>query len=210
MGDLLTTLRENWDVIAQAPLAFAIWTVVLAALCWAVLSHLKSNKISDLESRLNLRNDEIADYKRKLDGNSPDEAAAQIAALEREVAMLRPRKLSAQQAEAITASARAFSGAVHFKSDASSSDAKQFAAAMAQSFAIAGWNVATPMVLGMGDSPASGIGVVTNGGGQFIKAEQAVIAGLRAAGFEPDVLHQPNRASEAVEVLACTPFQPTS
>lgn len=78
MGGLLTTLKENWDVIADAPLAFMIWTIVLLGICWAILSYIKRHQIGDLKSRLSLRDDEIADLKRKLQGASPDEAGARV------------------------------------------------------------------------------------------------------------------------------------
>lgn len=74
MGDIISTLKENWAVIVDAPLAFAIWTLVLAALLWAILTWAKSNHIGDLKSRLSLKDDLIAEYQRKLNGASPQQA----------------------------------------------------------------------------------------------------------------------------------------
>ncbi len=52
-----------------------------------ILRSMKAQEIADLNSRLTLRNDEIADYRRKLDGKTPDEAKDFVEALEMEVAV---------------------------------------------------------------------------------------------------------------------------
>lgn len=47
-----------------------------------------TKRISDLEERIRLRDDQLSDYKKRLDGASPDQAADRIAALEMQVAEL--------------------------------------------------------------------------------------------------------------------------
>jgi hypothetical protein len=72
MGDPLKIIRDNWAVIAQAPWAFVALAIVLGVLIWVGLTYLKDHQIGNLESRIRLKEDEIADYKRKLEGATPD------------------------------------------------------------------------------------------------------------------------------------------
>lgn len=87
MSNPLSVLRAEGAVIAQAPWSFLICLFVVGGVIFLVLRSLKAQEIADLNSRLTLRNDEIADYRRKLDGKTPDEAKSFVEALEVEVAV---------------------------------------------------------------------------------------------------------------------------
>lgn len=95
MGDLISTLKENWAVIADAPLAFAIWTLILLAIIWAIVTWAKANQVGDLESRITLRDDRIAEYERKLDGASPQQAHERIERLEGRIAQMEADRFAA-------------------------------------------------------------------------------------------------------------------
>jgi hypothetical protein len=99
MSNLMQTLRDNWAVIAQAPWAFLVVTVLLAGTIWLVVKALKAEQVGSLEARLKLRDDEIADYKRKLDGASPQQAHDRIEALERRIGQLEADPLAALRDE---------------------------------------------------------------------------------------------------------------
>lgn len=98
---LLEQLQKEWPVIQQAPLSFAVSGAAVVLATWTFASWLHRNQIGDLKERIGLKDDTIADYKRKLDGASPDEAKGRLDALEKMVGHLRPRELSNRQAEII-------------------------------------------------------------------------------------------------------------
>lgn len=87
MSNPIEVLRDEGGVIAAAPWSFAICLFVVGGVIYLILRAMKAQEIADLNSRLTLRNDEIADYRRKLDGKSPDEAKAFVEALEVEAAV---------------------------------------------------------------------------------------------------------------------------
>jgi len=87
MSNPITVLRSEGAVIAQAPWSFALCLFVVGSVIFLILRALKAQEIADLNSRLTLRNDEISDYRRKLDGKTPDEAKNFVEALEVEVAV---------------------------------------------------------------------------------------------------------------------------
>ncbi len=104
MREMVRTLRDNWSVIAGAPWAFAIVAGLMSGLIWIVLKEFSKrqieglkHQIENLEARLKLRDDEIADYKRKLQGATPKEAGERIAELERQVLELQPKQRSLTQ-----------------------------------------------------------------------------------------------------------------
>jgi hypothetical protein len=80
---IIERLAKEWPVISGAPISFAIAVVVLGMLIWLALRW-------QYGARLSHRDDEIAAYRRKLDGASPDEAAQKIDALERRLDSLTP------------------------------------------------------------------------------------------------------------------------
>ena len=157
MGDFLSTLKDNWAVIAAAPLAFAIWTAVILAACWALVSHLKTNQIGNLDSRIALRDDEIADYKRKLEGATPEEAAQKIARLEEAVARLQPASFTKEQLMKLTKAIENIKGTMEVYVDGAYPDGPSLAAQLIEAFRDAGWSASSGMVIGPANRPPNGI-----------------------------------------------------
>lgn len=62
MSQVVQTLQDNWAVIAQAPWAFLIVTIALIGIIWFILKSLYANRLEDRDSRLALKEAEIADY----------------------------------------------------------------------------------------------------------------------------------------------------
>lgn len=98
MSNPLETLRAESGVIAAAPWSFAICLFVIGGVIFLILRAMKAQEIADLNSRLTLRNDEIADYRRKLDGKTPDEAKSFVEALEVEAAVKSDRESQVESA----------------------------------------------------------------------------------------------------------------
>lgn len=81
-------IQQQWDAIRAAPVLYLSAVAVVTGIVWLIINRLNAIRFAELEGRLRLRDDEIADYKRKLDGASPEEAAALIAAAEAKIALL--------------------------------------------------------------------------------------------------------------------------
>lgn len=82
MSSPLEVLRTEGGVIAAAPWSFAICLFVVGGVIFLILRAMKAQEITDLNSRLTLRNDEIDDYRRKLDVKSLEEAQSRLDSLE--------------------------------------------------------------------------------------------------------------------------------
>ncbi|PDQ19482.1 hypothetical protein CN311_19215 [Mesorhizobium sanjuanii] len=76
MDQFIERFAKEWPVISGAPASFGIAVAIVGTSIWLALRW-------QYGARLTHRDDEIAAYRRKLDGASPDEAAQKIAALEK-------------------------------------------------------------------------------------------------------------------------------
>ena len=204
MGD---TLRDNWGAIAQAPWAFALWTMRVGGTTWAAISHLKANQLEKLESRLALQDDEIADYKRKLEGASPDEAKARMGMLEREIAHLKARELSNENIAAITVAASVAPGAVAIVYDMAYGAGQRMAGQMQRAFVAAGWRVSNGMVGGPAHLPPEGISIALRPEAERTAAEQALVSAFRSAGlpFAVSAYRAHPHREEQIEVVLTQP-----
>lgn len=192
MGDVISILKANWSVIAQAPWVFVILTTLVFGVAWAVINHLKANRIETLEARLKLRDDEISDYKRKLSGATPDEAKARIDSLEGRLNQLMPRRITAEQREQICAALSSAPGNAEIGSDMACADAPAVSAGLTSAFQAAGWEVSRPSFMGLAVPPMSGLGLRVADPANLSEKESAVIKALRIAGLSVDV--QPGKS----------------
>ncbi|UYW33604.1 hypothetical protein [Methylorubrum extorquens] len=87
-SQIATSLAAQLDAIRQAPLPFLAAIIVVFLAAWKGARHLYDNQIKALEARLKLKEDEAGDYKRKLEGASPDEAKERLEALQHRVQQL--------------------------------------------------------------------------------------------------------------------------
>lgn len=209
MSNALSVLRTEGSAIAQAPWSFAICLFVVAAVIFLVLRSLKAQEIADLNSRLTLRNDEISDYRRKLDGKSPDEAKARLDELEARVTRLQPRRLDAAQREGIRAAVAGFASSVSIAADMAAADARGLVADLSAAFQSAGWVVSSPMVGGLGNPPPSGFGVNVTDPDNMTEAQTAFVAALRSIDIEFDLRRgvmgeTPGRPTQELELLITT------
>lgn len=97
--DILKPIQDNWAVVAAAPWAFVAFVLfgIMIGRFW------QSGVISSLNGRLDLKNDVIAEYERKLGASSPDEAKHKMEALERRLQAIEPRSLSQDQFQKMVA-----------------------------------------------------------------------------------------------------------
>lgn len=159
MENLLAFLSSQWAVIEKAPFVFLTGAVLIAGLVYAWVRHQFAERIASLDSRLRLRDDRIAEYERKLNASSPDEAKERIDRLEAQIAALQPRSLSQQQRDTIRKVASRHIGRLIVSHDAACSDCNRFAREISSVFTGAGWSVGNGVALGIGNPPDEGIAI---------------------------------------------------
>ena len=182
MDGLLAVIRDNWAAIQRAPWAFLAVVVTTGVIEWFALNLLKREQIAALEARLSLRDDEIADYKRKLSGATPDEAAARIEALERQVALLSPRRLSVEQRSALREHLKEFPTQIAILHSLSAPEMARLARDLTNVFRSAGWDVDEQSGMGAEIQSPSGLSLV----GSDDSATKKVAAAFKAAGILVD------------------------
>jgi hypothetical protein len=84
----LVKLLEQWAVVTAAPIPFAIAVVVTGGLIWFAVGWSYSSVLSGKTAQIELQDRQLADYRDKLKGATPEEAKAKIEALENTVRMI--------------------------------------------------------------------------------------------------------------------------
>lgn len=173
--DFIKHMTGEWkEILAGAPVSFCIAVVVAGGLIWGVVNWRYSSIIENYESRLKLKDEQLSDYKEKLNGATPAEAKARLDTLEQQVKSLLPRRLSGEQAQAIKNEINSSRFAVAIIHDAAAADVKMLAGDFALTFQSSGWAVTTPIAMGLGNAPPSGVAVRVQNPSSLRPAEQAV------------------------------------
>ncbi len=154
---LFNTIVTEWPKLQDAPLSVVTIAIVMIATGWAVGRFLFRQRILDLKERISLKDDLIAEYERKLDGKSPDEAQAQITALRDEVAALASYRLSNEAQERLKAALEGTPSKVNIYRDTGAADADRLYRQVISIFRSAGWSVNSHTILGIASPPDSGI-----------------------------------------------------
>lgn len=209
-------LAGEWAVITHAPVTFVAAVIVIGFLIWKAVAWQFSTQLQNTKSTLALREAQLQDYKDKLSGATPDEARARMDALEArldqiapQIAALGPRRVSADKRQAMLPVLDRCRGShVSIASDAASTDAAQLSKGLVAAFNGAAWNVQTPMILGIGNPPPSGIGLKVGDPAQLTAEEQCVADALSAAELEFDLQSGgatlPIHGEKAVELILTT------
>ncbi len=191
MKELIEYLVKEGRVVFQAPVAFLLAMILVTSLLWAAInwgyqskSDGQASAISSLENRIKLKDDQIADYREKLSGATPDEAKKRIDALELQLKALSPRRLSVEQRQKVMSSLKGVRGSVSITQDMAAADAKPLSADLAVAFQAAGWGVLLPLVMGPSNIPPSGLAVRVEDPSKLRPLQQAVISALEAIGLD--------------------------
>jgi hypothetical protein len=178
---LLNHLSEEWQTITHAPLASAVVILIAFGITYGLNRAIFRVQIDSLESRLDLKDDQINDYKRKLDGASPEEAKGRMDALESRLHALLPlvpRRLTDEQRQAITQVAARMKGSIAISFDQASNGAL-LSGDLQNAFSAALWSV-------YGTAHSGHTGPLDHGLGVTFESEsdpsvQATFEALRAA-----------------------------
>lgn len=187
LGDIATYVAREWRVIAQAPWTFAIALAALSALAYFAARWRFSARIEHLDERVKLRDDQIADYKRKLDGATPDEARARLDALEKLVGHLKPRELTASQRATLVAHLSRVTGKASLEYTYGDRPSQDYCNLLAAVFREAGWNVSDRhAVMTAWGTPNVGLRLMMPRDVPPTPMQEVVVASLQAAGVAFD------------------------
>lgn len=184
MGDTLQFIKDNWAVISQAPWVFVGLIVLFGGGGLLFGRFWQSGVVTNLESRIALRDDRIAEYDRKLGGATPDEASAKIGELERRLNELThdPRLFKAEQlAQMATALKNYAAGEIQISRDLDSMQCVKVHAQLIKFFKDQRWKVTSGTVFGITNPPAGGIVLLTRDANSPSADEGSIVAALNAA-----------------------------
>lgn len=135
---------EQWGAVMANPAPFVIVAAAIIAATWMAFSFIYGARLETKDAEISLLTRQRDDYKEKLGGATPDEAAKKIAELERRIDASIPRSLTSTQVQQII-SALPKEGPmlreVRIFVEGACSDCGQYANDFADAFARAGWSV---------------------------------------------------------------------
>lgn len=87
MPEWIVKLFEQWAAVTAAPIPFTIAIVIAATVIWFVIGWIYGGVVASKNAQIELQDRQLADYRDKLKGATPDEAKAKIDALERTIGL---------------------------------------------------------------------------------------------------------------------------
>jgi hypothetical protein len=189
-GDSLPQWMQNliagWPMIKANLPTFFVILVLMAAVIWLMFTWSYGSVLASKNSQIELQDRQLADYKQKLDGATPDQARAKIEALERRVRLTVGKEwepLSKAEIAALSAKLKSISKTriqIMYENGLGKDLAESFLAA----FKDAGWD-------GAWVTPGSGFGSrILVGRGRralAIKAAIELSSPLKAEVMEPEL-----------------------
>ena len=182
IDNIKTYLFDELDVLIGAPFTFVLGFSASASLVWLALSWRYGGVIETLKARIAARDDQIAEYKSKLAGATPDQARALIDALEARLRRLEPRRINPEVLREMIEILRFHPGSVYVAQDMQSPDARGLAVALSSVFNSASWEVRSPMVGGPANPPSEGIAVTVRDLNNLSERDRALFAAMDLVG----------------------------
>jgi hypothetical protein len=194
MSDIWEKLRTEWEVIRGAPWSFISVVGVIGAAIWFFLATVNQGTISAKDATIQTLSTQVAAYKDKLNGATPDEAKAMIDSLEKKlnekIAKLEPRHLTKEQRDIISG---IISGHVNSNyalvvaSDMSCADCKRYANEFISLLPKSNWEISTPSVLAASAASTKGIAVLTPDPTNPLPEADILIKAFSAANIKFDI-----------------------
>lgn len=201
--DFVEFAKENWMIIEQAPIAFLSTAAIFVAIGYAFATRLTAARLDLAEAR-------VADYKDKLEGRTPEEAAKQIADLSRRLSALEPLSLSQDTQNAMSDVLRTSFSHITIVHDMASPENRTLVSQLVSVFSQAGWNVQAGASIGLGtdNRPPSGIGVRVGIGKSIISGEEETRKALKIAGLKFDILppHPEGSPDDRLQIVLSSRF----
>jgi hypothetical protein len=89
-------ILEQLAVVMTVPGPFVVAVLIVGGLIWLAVNWSYNSVIASKNGQIELLDRQVADYKSKLQGASPDEAKARIDALEARLKLIEPRRLAGE------------------------------------------------------------------------------------------------------------------
>ncbi|MCA1365909.1 hypothetical protein I6F15_00600 [Bradyrhizobium sp. BRP14] len=200
--DFVKTLHDNWGVLSAAPWAFLSIAVLIGGGGLLLGRFWQNGVVANLKSRLELRDDRIAEYERKLGGTTPDDVLRTIADLESSLKMLGdPRLFTQEQIDKMSGVLRGAPGDIFISRDNGSVDSAKVYTQIKRLLKTEGWKVTGGAVWGIDNPPECGLTVITRTGDKHSPQEIALVAALNAAGVTYDIRREePNERQPQLQL----------
>lgn len=197
MPQWMQNLFDGWPMIrANLPTFFVILVLMVGAV-WIVVNWSYSTIFASKNSQIELQDRQLADYKNKLQGATPDQAKAQIDELEgrlKRIEQAGPRPLSQEQRQTLTQNARV-PGAARYvltiTSEGGCPDCPVYASAFERALRDAGWGVQNGIVMGPGQRPVQGIALLVPDLANLSIEASTLTRAFRAAQIDTELIQRP-------------------
>jgi hypothetical protein len=186
LEDIVKVIKDEWPVISGAPWSFAAAVVAVGLLIWLAVKTSYAVRFASLQSRIDLKNDQIADYKAKLGDAPPETIRKKIKSLEDAVVAMKPRELADAERQAISVTCGA-SGTLRIHYMESVADAEHYASGFFHAFTRAGWQVSVIAAVGVTDRPPTGLRMYVQEAAKLTSRQEMVINALKSAGVPFDL-----------------------
>ncbi len=191
---------EQCAVIANAPIPFAVLVIVVAGLIWAATNWSYSSVLASKNAQIELQDRQLADYKQKLGGATPEEAKAKIDALEKTIHLTigsRWQPLTQTESDRLTAAVAPLPKR-RIQVMYANQLGKDLAQSIADAFTKAGW---TEVIFSEGGGLGIGIGT-GRGNGMALTVKQAIESStkFKVSSFGPDETDSPGFAFVSVGI----------
>jgi hypothetical protein len=197
MPQWMQNLFEGWPMIQANLPTFFIILVLMIGVVWIVTQWNYSGVLASKNGQIELQDRQLADYRGKLQGATPDQAKARIDALEARLRRMEeagPRSLTPEQRQIITQGTRVPPGAQYalvVTSEGGCPDCPVYAAAFERALRDAGWNITNGMVMGPGQRPTNGIAIIVPDQANLAPEAAALQKALQSAKIDFEIFQQP-------------------
>lgn len=179
--DIIKTVKDEWPVISGAPWSFAAAVIAVGVFIWVAIKGSYAVRLASLQSRIDLKDDQIADYKEKLGDAPPETIREKIKLLEDAVVAMKPRELTEAERQAITVTCGA-TGTLRIHYMESVSDAEHYASGFFHAFTRAGWQVSVISAVGVSDRPPTGLRMFVHDATRLTSRQEMAVNALKSAG----------------------------
>ncbi len=199
-------IQRDWSLLRQAPFSLALVVLAIAGAAWLMAAWLFRHQLASLQSRIDLKDDVIVDFQRKLGVVTPGEARARVEALESRLRDLEPQRLSEAQRASIVTAAQRTPGTILIPSVGTNPRRAELAADLRRAFSDGGWTVKS-ISLFTGIRAPSGVLVYLNRTTQEGACKSdTVLKALGLAGIACDtIMATPDAGYDAQIVLTGEP-----
>ena len=209
LQEFFTYLEGEWKVIGQAPFTFIIALVILSGVIWLVAKGAASVQLANLKSALDLSDRQIADYKDKLSGKTPDEVAAKIVALEAHIALMQPVPFTGEQGEAMYRILKAYKGTIRINRDIDAGNMEGNYRRFLGVFQNSGWATQDGVVYGDKQKPPGGVALILRANMDDM-AVRTIRSALISGGIKFVEYDRPEEKANAPvpQILLSSPYEP--